>query len=223
MLQYLNKIKTFIKCCINYTLSAPFCFYCKNYLHEYTALCKSCLNLIKPIISAKIYINNSEITIFAISDYKEPLKSLILAKNYSNRSSAILLAQLIFKKTLINNFEFDYLIPVPLHFTRECLRGYNQAEIIARELAFLTKKPMLNCITRVKKTKLQSMLSALEREQNVRDVFKITNLDVNIENKIIILVDDLMTTGSTIKNCAKVLLNFKPKKIYVIVACRVCS
>jgi ComF family protein len=222
-INFFNKVTNFIKYGLNYILSAPFCFYCKENLDKYLALCTNCSDLIKAIPSEKITINNFNITVFAVSAYKEPLKSLILAKKYSDRSAALKLAEIIFKNNIIQNLEFDYLVPVPLHFTRKYARGYNQAEIIAQELAFLSKKKMLKCIKRTKKTQFQSILSYQQREQNVKDVFEILNLNVNLENKILVLVDDLMTTGSTIKNCAKALLKFKPQKIYAIVACRVSS
>ncbi len=221
-LHILNLIK-FIKSIINYLLSAPFCFYCKNYLYKYTALCDNCFSLIKPVVSCDIIIKNLNISVFAVSDYKDPLKSMILAKTYCDRSASVLLAQIMFKNTVINNLDFDYLIPIPLHFSRELRRGYNQAEVIAQELAFLSKKTMIKCIKRTKKTKFQSGLSGSEREQNVKDVFEMIDMGIDFENKTVVLVDDLMTTGATIKNCAKVLSKFKLKKIYAIIACRVCS
>lgn len=207
---------------LDYILSFPFCFYCKKYLYKYDYLCKDCFNLIEPVKEISIKVQDKYITVFALSNYNYPLKSFILAKTYSNKNASVFIARIIFKNSIINTLDFDYLVPVPLYYKREYFRGYNQAEVIAKELSFLTKKSMLKCLERTKKTEFQASLSAIMREKNVKDVFKV-NSNIDIEDKIIVLVDDLMTTGSTLKNCAKELLKFKPKKIYAIVICRVSS
>ncbi len=222
MINHLKKIINFICYIFKFILSPPFCLYCRSYLYDYTVLCQECSNLIKPILSIKL--KDPDIDIYAISDYKDPIKPLILAKTYSDRTASISLAYLIWRYTILSKLEFDYLVPVPLHFIRESIRGYNQAEVIAKELAFLSGKTMLKCIKRVKKTKLQSRLSGIERQDNVKNVFQALDLkNIDIEGKTFVLVDDLITTGATLKNCAKALSKFKPKKIYGIVGCRVCS
>ena len=88
---------------------------------------------------------------------------------------------------------------------------------------------MLDVIKRVKYTKFQSNFSFEQRQENVRDIFDLNNKSekfyLTIKEKIIgkdlLLVDDLCTTGATLKNLARFLLKFNPKSITAIVACRV--
>lgn len=204
-------------------LSPPFCYYCREFLDDYSIFCVACTKNIKPIISTKLAVEkNYSIIVHAISDYKEPLKSLILAKNYSDYSASINIANLIYKHTNIKNLEFDYFVPVPLHWTRYAWRGFNQAEVIAKHLSKLTNKPIAFCITRSKKTEFQASLQSKERVLNVLNAFTINeNNSQEFYGKTFVIIDDLMTTGSTLKSVAKNLIKYKPKSIHAVVACRV--
>jgi len=97
------------------------------------------------------------------------------------------------------------IVPVPLHPSRENRRGYNQAQKLSEELVSLTAmklSPML--IQRVIPTSQQTRLSAIERAQNVKDAFAVRN-SIAVVGKRLLLVDDVMTTGSTLGECANVL------------------
>lgn len=102
--------------------------------------------------------------------------------------------------------EFDYIISVPLHKKRWAKRGFNQSDVIAD---FVSKQVGAEVLkkTLIRKTNTphQATLSREERFKNVVDAFKIIEKPA-IENKKIIVVDDVFTTGSTIQECAKVLL-----------------
>lgn len=204
-------------------ISPPFCVYCKEFTDKRTILCIICQKLIKPVLSHKIKINKDyDITVHAVTAYKEPFKSLILAKSFSDYTSSVQLAKLIWEHSIIKNLSYDYFIPVPLHWVRYTNRGYNQAEVMAKELSRFSSKPVLNCLKRNKNTVFQSLLPVDLRSKNVSDAFELNIKDKSFyEGKTLVLVDDLLTTGSTLQACAKKLVTLKPKAIIAIVACRV--
>lgn len=112
------------------------------------------------------------------------------------------------------DWKIELVIPVPLHKLKKAERGYNQSEFIAKGISERTKIPYSRKVIHRKKfTETQTHLSALERQQNVKDAFKVVNKKL-IEGKNILLVDDVITTGSTISECAKVLLREGAKNIY---------
>jgi competence protein ComFC len=220
--KFLNLIKSY-----STRLFFPsFCRSCESLIEQDFIFCFECYSKIRPIVSFYLKITNTKnLKVFAVSDYKDPLKSLILDKLYSkNYLASIQLGQLIYKKTVIKNLDIDFLIPVPLHWTRFSKRGYNQAFIIADELSKYLDVPVLDILKRNKKTDYQSRFSLEFRQKNVENIFDIKDsqdLNFLLKDKNILLVDDLCTTGATLKNCAKVLIKYKIKSINAAVACRV--
>jgi competence protein ComFC len=104
--------------------------------------------------------------------------------------------------------DFDYLIPVPLHKTKERERGYNQSEYICMGISERIKIEIIpDLVIRTRNTKTQTRLDLKERESNVKDAFAVNEKFTNgfIKNKKIILVDDIVTTGSTLNEIIKVL------------------
>lgn len=99
------------------------------------------------------------------------------------------------------------IVPVPLHPGRARKRGYNQAELLAYELSKrLGVEYPLNVLERIRQTKPQFKLSKKERKENIDGAFAlIENLKLEIKNKNIILIDDITTSGVTLRECAKVL------------------
>lgn len=108
---------------------------------------------------------------------------------------------------------FDFLIPVPLHPARKRERGYNQSEVMGEVISKdLNISFLKNGLKRIKNTKDQTKLNDEQRRKNVKDAFKISDSEI-IKDKKIILVDDVITTGATLFECAKVLKNNGAKKI----------
>jgi ComF family protein len=110
------------------------------------------------------------------------------------------------------------IIPVPLHPTKLRERGYNQAECIARGMAGALGIPVCPCIVRrVRYTQSQTHLDAEQRENNVAEAFTIAaNEKRRLEGTTVYLVDDVITTGATIRSCARTVKGFGEKRI---VAC----
>lgn len=99
---------------------------------------------------------------------------------------------------------FDMFVPVPLHAARKREREFNQAEVIARLLARRAAVPVRNAIERIRYTTTQTRLDRHERMENLRGAFRVRHPAV-VQNRHIILVDDVFTTGSTVEECARVL------------------
>lgn len=105
------------------------------------------------------------------------------------------------------------LVPVPIHSSRKRKRGYNQAELIAEELAKCSGIPLnTQLIQRQGKTKPLKSLSYAERQNNLKKAFKICKNDVKLNT--IVIIDDIYTTGSTIDAMTKVLHEAGIAKIY---------
>jgi ComF family protein len=115
-------------------------------------------------------------------------------------------------KLSAHNITADFIIPLPLHISRERERGYNQAEVIAKGLSQILNIPIrTNIIKRIKYTKSQTKLSKEQREKNVRNAFVIT--ECNLTGKEIFILDDVITSGATINVCIDLLEKRGAKKI----------
>lgn len=97
----------------------------------------------------------------------------------------------------------DLLLPVPLHPKRMRQRGYNQSEWIARGIRSVTGIAIdTSSLSRVKKTESQTRKQIFERSENVENIFRLENAGA-LKNKHVLLLDDVITTGSTISACAE--------------------
>jgi len=111
--------------------------------------------------------------------------------------------------------EIDIIVPVPLHPSKKRVRGFNQSDIIAEGLSESTGLPVdYNSLKRVTVTETQTRRSRYERWVNVDGIFSIADYS-NIVGKHVLLVDDVITTGSTIESCANELLKAEGVKVSV--------
>ncbi len=190
--------------------------------------CKECYShLISQIINStntsdflaknNIPVNN----IFSLFKFEKetPSQSLIHNLKYKSQINiGIELGKMLSQKfeLEINRFNIDILIPVPLHLIKKFSRGYNQTEFIAKGISGFTKIPTNpNVLKRNKYTRSQTKFSKEERKLNIQEAFKLcTNAD--IVDKRIALVDDVITTGSTISECSEILFEAGAKKVYAM-------
>ncbi len=106
--------------------------------------------------------------------------------------------------------------PVPLTKNKYNERGFNQAKIISLFFQKFINCPIVNLLHRKKESPAQAQLSSLKkRYQNVRGVFQVID-KTHLNNKIIILIDDVVTTGTTVKEAARILKGAGAKKVYVL-------
>lgn len=109
----------------------------------------------------------------------------------------------------------DLIVPVPLHKSRERLRGYNQSKYIADGIAEVLKVPVnAACLVRQKTTKSQTRKGRYQRFENMQTAFAVKDV-LAFKDKHILLVDDVMTTGATLEACGLELLTCQPQKLSI--------
>ena len=125
-------------------------------------------------------------------------------------------------RSILQALQIDVIIPVPIYKQRRRERGFNQAELLAKELGKQLGLPVCtDYLLRIKKTKPQKELNAKERKKNLQQAFSCNKKRKKeaITWKRILLVDDIYTTGSTLDACATVLSLSGAKKVYGICVC----
>jgi len=137
---------------------------------------------------------------------------------YNGKSRiGILLGRELGKNLLMQNWfnEVELIIPVPIHRIKKLQRGYNQSSFICRGISQVTGKSINEkVIKRIRNTQTQTHLHLQERIENVKDAFKVKNSKL-IQNKTILIVDDVCTTGSTVNEIAKTLINAGARRLYL--------
>ncbi len=119
----------------------------------------------------------------------------------------------------------DAAVPVPLHWMRRWRRGFNQASLLAGQLPI----PVWPALSRVRRTNSQVGLTASARRRNVRDAFSLARRRWpwqvrwrdKIDGRIVVLIDDVTTTGATLEACAEVLCDAGAREVRVLTAARV--
>ena len=147
-------------------------------------------------------------------DTASPLRSIIHSFKYSDMPK---LAQHFGGElAALVPSESEYLIPIPLHRTRMAERGYNQAEMLALGIANAQGGEVFHALRRTRPTPSQTQLTIPERIENVRGAFALTRKANALEDKHVLLIDDVMTTGSTLASAAEVLRTAKPRSIGIL-------
>lgn len=115
--------------------------------------------------------------------------------------------------------QIDFIIPVPLHRKRLKLRGFNQAQLLSLYIGKHFNLPLNFELKRIRYTIPQMNLRREERLRNIKGAFKIKNHHV-IVGKTLLLVDDIFTTGATVNECSKVLIEAGAKQVFVLTLAR---
>lgn len=190
------------------------------------SLCKKCEIELKKESDINIIQTGEEIEdkyfneLMYIFKYEGQIRKLILDYKF-NEKSYIYLTFVNFllknKKIFENIKNYDTIIPVPISKKRLKTRGYNQSLLIARKIAEQTNLELVNnCLIKTKNIIEQSKLNKEDRMKNIQGVYELRNKHL-IENKKILLIDDIYTTGSTVNECSKILMQGNSKKIGILV------
>lgn len=156
--------------------------------------------------------------------YDAASRGLVLGLKYADRTEhAAPLAAIMARAGAVLLRDAQALVPVPLHRARLLSRRYNQAALLARALARLTGLPLrVDAIRRTRRTVPLGHLDATAREAVLRDAFVLHPGAVSaIGGRNVLLVDDVMTSGTTAGACARVLLDGGAARVDVLVAARV--
>jgi ComF family protein len=209
------------------------CLHCNNHnLSTSQLLCVKCLHEVPFTHQEKI--NNNEVErifwgrvplqkAFALAYFNKGniVQQLIHKLKYRNNTHAGLLLGKLMGQSILKHWQnttIDYIVPVPLHITKESKRGYNQAYIIAKGIAEVLDIPVItHNLIRLYKGNSQTKLSRIERWHTVANMFAIKNSNA-FANKHILLVDDTLTTGATLEACARPLIHVKGLQISIAAA-----
>lgn len=210
--------------------TAPICSECWQSISSYKgSICKKCGKPLVSDISTTCKICIEEEPAFkwvrSFGLYEDTLKEAInLLKYYRIKRLSKPLSEIMLKTEPAPEKSWrgvriphaDAIIPVPLHKKRLRQRGFNQSALLAKYLARHIGVPLsLDCLVKIRDTMPQVGLNAKERKKNIRKAFEISNKKL-IRGKNIVLVDDVFTTGTTVRECSKILKKSGAKDIYVL-------
>jgi ComF family protein len=150
--------------------------------------------------------------------YKEALQRMVLAFKHDHGELASVLAPLAEAALEGSSFydDIDLFVPVPLHWTRRVLRGYNQAHLIARQLRHPRARLSFDLV-RVRRTHAQPQAATpAARARNVAGAFVVRE-GHGFNGKTVCLVDDIKTSGATLNECAKALKEAGATRVYAVV------
>lgn len=198
----------------------PNCVICGKNNKEY--LCNKCEKIVSRYVlnKTKKYLTKYFDSHIYIFKYEGIIRELIIDYKFKEKSYLCeLFVKFLIKNEKICRFfkTYDIIMPVPIHKKRKAQRGYNQSALIARKIVERWNNLQLeeNVLQKQKNTIQQSKLNKKERIENAKNVYKIDNKE-KINNKNIILIDDIYTTGSTANECAKILKENGAKKVIII-------
>lgn len=205
-----------ISCCSSCERELPFitgerCMKCgKPVAEEETQYCLDC--------SKKKHLFEQGLALWS---YDSRVKQAVYRFKYKNRREYAA----YFGRELVRHYYrqmegwgADAVLPVPLHAKRYKKRGFNQAELLAKEIGRYLHLPVYaDFLLRMKNTKPQKELNEKERQKNLKNAFKIDENSVKL--KKVILVDDIYTTGATVDIISEVLKEAGIDKVYVVSLC----
>lgn len=214
------------------------CIHCNEILHpEAPLFCQTCATLLDPLdpaercsfcfgpiqMGSKCSHEHGKRVFYQIGsvfDYVGPAASLIKKLKYSNQphlakgAGAFLVAQFDRLKWPLP----DAIIPVPISSSHWIGRGYNQSELIANEMGRLLGIPVWNALKRKSGDYSQAGLNQEQRKALSRKRFRLRK-DYPIEDKTLLIIDDVMTSGSTLNRCGEVLAEKCPAVLYALTFC----
>jgi len=190
------------------------CPCCEKVIYESETLCSKCQSEFNGITYRK-YAKGGYDCVSAVPYDGVFARGIKNFKFKNRRQYANQLASIIHNaiKCEYSDIRFDYITYVPLHPKKLSERGYNQSELLAKELSEFMNIPLVEALYKTRNNQPQHKLTAKKRSENVQGVYKLKD-DIHLSGKTILLIDDIITTGNTLGECAKTLDACSPLKIY---------
>ena len=238
-MKLLENIKFHVNNLYKYFISA-YCYNCTAYIDNTECLCANCFSKIIFLtdphckICGEMFPYKVEEEMMCASCIKEApfydqarylfaytpeSKNIIFKIKYHNQVHlAKFCARLLSAKFISFIERADFIIPVPMHFFKLILRGFNQSMVLVKYLAKFSQKDYIKyLLVKSKYTKSQSLLTRKARLTNLKNTIKIKEkYKEMIKDKTILLIDDVITTGSTINECARILKKAGAKEVLVL-------
>lgn len=193
-------------------LSGPCCACCGFPLPDYAGPTDRCA----PCAADKPAFDSAR----AALAYDDHARRLVLdLKRGGRRDGLPVFARWMAAATAESLARADFLAPAPMHWTRLAMRSFNQAAWLTQALAEFTGKPWKpGALTRVKRRKSQAGLSASERRRNVGGAIRAS---ASFKGKVVLVVDDVFTTGATLEACARALRKAGAAEVHAVTLARV--
>lgn len=187
-------------------IQPPICAGCGGEIDGVFELCVKCMReAVRPWSKA--------FSLFDLSGYGQ---ELVQGFKYNNRPELARALGSLSSECFMDEFsQADWLVPVPLHWSRYLTRGYNQSQLVCRVIAEQSGITLKNILVRQRRTRQQAKLSREQRKVNLTNAFSLKR-GANCKNRTILLFDDVLTTGATLTAATNVLLEAGARDVYVM-------
>ena len=191
----------------------PYCIFCQRLLSDgKESICDPCWDALPPFprdhnilieIKEKLNIPVYIADVKTLWQFKDNVQFVIHRLKYKHHKFLARKIAYYITNLIIFENKIDLLIPVPLHKKRKRIRGYNQSTLICKAVSRVTNIPVNETsLIRIKNTISQTTLNIIQRQNNVANAFQVVRKK-EITGQAILLIDDVITTGSTINACAQ--------------------
>jgi ComF family protein len=157
---------------------------------------------------------------YSFGIYEDALRKLIHLFKYGRVETLSKPLGRLLARALPREQSFDVIVPMPLHWRKRWQRGFNQAELLAREVGRRTHVPVANALRRVRNTASQAGLTSAKRRENVSGSFR-AKKRAALDGLSVLLIDDVMTTGATAASCARALKRGGARQVTLLTLARV--
>jgi ComF family protein len=153
---------------------------------------------------------------YSFGFYEDELRKLIHLFKYGRVQTLSAPLGRLLAQALPRERTFDVIVPMPLHWRKRWQRGFNQAELLAREIGRRTHTPVRSALRRVRSTVSQAGLTSAKRRANVSGAFRAKRRSP-LHGQSVLLIDDVMTTGATAASCARALKRAGARQVTLLV------
>ena len=197
------------------------CPVCSEVIFPHEDFCGKCREEITPYTSENSISGADSFT--AAFEYNGKISPAIILLKQGVKGNAVYALGKALAEVLESNEisqKIDVIIPIPLYKSDKRQRGFNQAELIAKEVGRILKINIsADNVEKIRKTKAQKTLTKKERKVNLKNAFEVKSPE-KIKGKRVLLIDDVCTTGSTLTNITKLLRNNGAAEIHCAVCCK---
>jgi ComF family protein len=160
---------------------------------------------------------------YSFGFYEDELRKLIHLFKYGRVQTLSTPLGRLLARALPREQSFDVIVPMPLHWRKRWQRGFNQAELLAREIGRRTHTPVRSVLRRVRYTESQAGMTSAKRRENVSGAFQASRGATNrkaLDGRSVLLIDDVMTTGATAASCARALKRGGARQVTLLTLAR---
>ena len=191
------------------------CPICDNIISYNSLICKSCLGKTKNLNLKREISTIKNKTIYCVAPFKYDglIRQAILKFKFQGKMSYSAFFAYMMSQTIERYYsDIDFVTFVPISNNRKIKRKFDQSEILSEKISKIISTPLKRTLEKMIDNSEQHTLERKDRKQNILNAYKVINKN-EINGKNILLIDDVCTTGSTLKECAKVLMDAGAKSV----------